>query len=244
MQQDLQGGTTRFFEGLPHGRQVQCRGNVGVVEPDNGDLVGNENAGAAPDQDVSGLLGYLGVSAPVGPATLGIEGAYASGDDKGTKKNEGVLKFDYQSPFWSVILFNNFDLPGWESNYGSDTSVNNAIAGKVSCAAKVMPALTLYGAAVYAQRLEETAVGAGNDEALERFGVTDNYAEKVPVSAINATMTPTITGPRIGTSSPSMVRVSLPMSYMMLSAPCSPVRIRATSSTKIGRPQQPPGENV
>jgi hypothetical protein len=146
----------------------------------------NENAGAAPDQDVSGMLGYLGVSAPVGPATLSIEGAYASGDDKGTKENEGVLKFDYQSPFWSVILFNNFDLPGWESTYSGDTSVNNAMAAKISCAAKVMPALTLYGAAVYAQRLEETAVGANNDEALgteldliAMYSVTENVGINV-----------------------------------------------------------------
>jgi hypothetical protein len=141
----------------------------------------NDNAGSTPNVDLSGMLAYVGVSMPAGPVTLGIEGSYASGDDKGTAdENEGVLRAEYQSPFWSVILFNNFDLNGYanESMAGADdVGVGNAMAGKVSCAATVMPGLSLYGAVVYAQRLEETAVGAGNDEALGlEFDLVAAYA--------------------------------------------------------------------
>jgi hypothetical protein len=64
--------------------------------------------------------------------------------------------------------------------------VGNAVAAKLSASAKVMPALTLYGAAVYAQRLEETAVGAGDDEALgteldllAMYAVTENVGINV-----------------------------------------------------------------
>ncbi len=146
-----------------------------------------DNTGVA-DLDLSGLLVYAGVSAPVGPATVGAEFSYATGNDPGTAdENEGVLKAEYQSPFWSVILFNNFDLNGYggESQAGAtDTGVSNAMAGKLSVAAPAGP-LSLYGAVVYAQRLEETAVDAGNDEALgTEINLVANYAvsEKVTLT--------------------------------------------------------------
>lgn len=153
--------------------------------------VGDQDNEVGLDVDLSGLLLYAGVSAPIGPATLGAEFSYASGDDKGTAdENEGVLRAEYQSPFWSVILFNNFDLDGYqgESRAGAnDVGVGNAMAGKVSVSAPVGP-ISFYGAVVYAQRLEETAVGAGNDEALgTEIDLVANYA-------INPNVTLTVGG--------------------------------------------------
>ncbi|HEY6000141.1 MAG TPA: alginate export family protein [bacterium] len=140
-------------------------------------ITGKNKVTGGKDVDQSGLLAYVGAKFLAGPATIGAEVAYAQGDKPGTAKNEGALRFDYQSPFWSVILFNNFDLPGWESTYTGDLSVGNAVAGKVSAAVKVMPALTLYAAGIYGQRLQETAKGAGNDEALgEEFDVIAMYS--------------------------------------------------------------------
>ena len=52
---------------------------------------------------------------PAGPVTIGFEGAYASGDDPTTAKNEGAFRADYKSPFWSFILFNNFDYDGYQN---------------------------------------------------------------------------------------------------------------------------------
>jgi hypothetical protein len=129
------------------GVDVFAMGKAGIatINAEFAYVGGKNKVTGGSDVDQSGMLGYVGVTVPAGPANVGAEFAYAQGDKKDTKKNEGILAFDYQSPFWSVILFNNFDLPGWESTYGGDTSVNNAWAAKVSASAKVMPALTLYG---------------------------------------------------------------------------------------------------
>lgn len=128
-------------------------------------VAGEKNNDTAKDVDLSGLLAYVGATIPAGPVAIGAELAYASGDDPGTKsENEGAIFFDYQSPFWSVVLFNNFDLNGFESNYAGDSSVTNAMAGKVSVSGKITPALSFYAAGVYATRLEKTATA--KDEAL------------------------------------------------------------------------------
>jgi len=109
------------------------------------------------DQDVSGMGLYVGAFMPAGPVTVGVEGAYASGDDPATKgKDEGGFKFDYHSPFWSVVLFNQMDLGAfYESNMGANTSVNNAWAAKLTCVAKPTPALTVVGAVVYGSKLQD-----------------------------------------------------------------------------------------
>jgi len=115
------------------------------------------------DVDLTGLIAYLGASVPAGPVTVGAEFGYAAGDKtSSTTKNEAALKHDYQSPFWSVILFNNFDYDGFagESRSGAtDTGLANAMAGKLSVTAAPVKGLTIYGAAVYATR-DQVAKGA------------------------------------------------------------------------------------
>lgn len=121
------------------------------------------NSAATADVDLSELSAYLGAFIPAGPVTIGLEAAYNSGDKTSTAtKNEGALAMDYHGPFWSVVLFNNMDLPGYagESTVGT-TSVGNAIAGKLTLVAKPATGLTLVGAAVFATRDQKVA---GNNE--------------------------------------------------------------------------------
>lgn len=120
---------------------------------------GKDDHDTIPDVDLQSFMAYVGLFLPAGPVNLGLEGAYVSGDDPGTKgKNEGALTSDYQSPFWSVVLFNNMDHNGYqgESNVGADSGLKNGYAAKASCTVVPMPGLTLYGAIVYASRLEDT----------------------------------------------------------------------------------------
>ena len=105
-----------------------------------------------------------GATMPVGPVTVGFEGAYVSGDDPTTAKNEGAFASDYQSPFWSIILFNNLDYNGYqnESVTGpapADSGMKNAWGIKPSVSVPLMPGLSLYGAVVYAARIEDVKSG-------------------------------------------------------------------------------------
>ena len=131
---------------------------------------GKNDFTSKPDQDVEGLMAYLGFAMPIGSMTLGLEGAFNQGDKADTSKNENGLKTDYQSPFWSVILFNNFDYNGFqgESNVSGDTSLNNAWAGKASLAWALNPKFSVYGAALYATRDQLTAAqkAANVDKAM------------------------------------------------------------------------------
>lgn len=139
-------------------------------------LAGKEDLTVGQDVDNSGLMAYLGVSLPAGPVTLGLEGAYAAGDDPGTKdKNEGVAKQDYQGPFWSVILFNNMDYQGYDKAglMSTDNNFANAIAGKLSVAAAPAKGVSLYGAAVYATRDQ---VASGSKDMGVEFDVVATYA--------------------------------------------------------------------
>lgn len=127
------------------------------------------------DQDLEGLLAYLGLSMPAGPATLGLEGVFAQGNDPDTVDNEGALRSDYQSPFWSVILFNNMDYNGFDNqnDYSQDFGLTNAMAGKASASIAPMAGLSLYGAVVYAVRDQ---VGAGVDDQMgTEFDLVANY---------------------------------------------------------------------
>ena len=130
------------------------------------------------DQDLSTIAAYGGAFMPAGPVTLGFEGVYVSGDDPSTKdKNEGALNSDYQSPFWSVVLFNNLDYNGYmgESNTATDAGVSNAWACKFSGALGPAPGLSLYGAVVYAARLQDTATKAADPLGTE-IDIVGSYA--------------------------------------------------------------------
>jgi hypothetical protein len=124
-------------------------------------LTGKSDYAAKADVDLSAFGAYVGAFMPAGPVTIGVEGAYNAGNKPGTaNKNEGALAMDYQGPFWSVVLFNNMDLPGYggETSYPGNTGVSNALAGKLTVVAKPVPALTIVGAAVYATR-DKVAAG-------------------------------------------------------------------------------------
>jgi hypothetical protein len=155
---------------------VDIKGEVAYVTGEDDNAVG-------PDVDAQGLGAYLGAFVPAGPATVGIEGAYVSGNDLSTAKNEGAFTSDYQSPFWSVILFNNMDYPGFsnESSLSSDTSLGNGYAGKVSVSMSPLKGLSLYGAVVYAARLEDTATAEADPlgtefDLIATYGITDNVS--------------------------------------------------------------------
>jgi len=118
--------------------------------------------------DASGLMAYVSAAMPAGPVTVTVEGAYAAGDDPATKnKNEGAARFDYNSSYWSIILYTNLDVPGYvgsssgnqmTSDVGKDFGVTNAISGKVSVAWSPMKGFTLIGSALYAQALQDVVV--------------------------------------------------------------------------------------
>lgn len=157
---------------------VDLKGEIAYITGENDNAVGA-------DVDYRGLGVYLGAFLPVpGAVTLGLEGAYVSGDDLSTTtKNEGAFTSDYHSPFWSVILFNNMDYPGYagESNTAGDTGLGNGWAGKVSVAAVPIKGLSIYGAVVYAARNEDTATAKADPLGTEldlvlTYNITDNVS--------------------------------------------------------------------
>jgi hypothetical protein len=118
--------------------------------------------------DVSGLGAYVSAAMPAGPVTIALEGAYAGGDDPTTAENEGGFRADYQSPFWSIILYNNLDYPGYlgsatgnavTSDYSRDFSVTNAVAGKASFTFVPVKGFTLILSGLYATALEDVKIG-------------------------------------------------------------------------------------
>ena len=137
---------------------------------------------AKADQDVTGFGAYAGATMPVGPVTLGVEGAYVSGDDPSTTdENEGGFASDYQSPFNSIVLFNNLDYNGYqnESVTGpapSDSGMKNAWGTKLSCSLAPMQGLTLYGAVLYAARLEDVSATKQADPLGTEVDVVATYA--------------------------------------------------------------------
>ncbi|MHB8834902.1 MAG: alginate export family protein [Candidatus Methylomirabilia bacterium] len=124
-------------------------------------ITGKDDMATGADVDARGLGLYLGAFVPAGLVTVGVEGAYIAGDDITTAtKNEGAFRSDYHSPFWSVILFNNMDYPGYageSTGPGPDLGLGNGYGAKVSVAVAPLPGLSIYGAAVYAARNEDTA---------------------------------------------------------------------------------------
>lgn len=139
------------------------------------------------DQD--GLEAYLGAFLPVGPVNVGLEAAYAKGDDPTSQDFEGALFHDYNGPFSSFILFNNFDLDGWNSVYtgGADKGVNNALALKASGTFAFTKQLSLMGAIVWAQADEAVAdddMGIEID-ALLKYALNENVTLQTGVGYLS-----------------------------------------------------------
>lgn len=151
---------------------------AGAVGPAKISFEAAYGVGDQGDADLSGLMGYVGAFMPAGPVNVGVEAAYARGNDAGDTDNEGYLQQDYQGPFSSFILFNNFDLDGYVSNYGTDLGVQNALALKASAGYAVTKQFSLWAAGVWAQA-DETAAGQDDSlgveaDVLAKYAVNEN----------------------------------------------------------------------
>ena len=129
----------------------------GAVGPAKIVFEGAYGAGDFGANDQDGLEAYAGAFMPLGPVNVGFEFGYAKGDDPTSADNEGALFHDYNGPFNSFILFNNFDLDGYNSVYsgGADKGLNNAMALKASATFAFSKQLSLMGAGVWAQADEK-----------------------------------------------------------------------------------------
>ena len=131
--------------------------------------------------DLSGLAIYAGLGFNAGMTNLGLEVAYARGNDPNTAdENEGAASMDYDGPFHSIILYHNFDYDGFQSVKSADRGVTNALAVKASATAKPSEKLTLIGAAVWAKQ-DEVMAGADDDlgielDAIAVYNIYDNVA--------------------------------------------------------------------
>jgi len=150
------------------GIDVYTKGGFGAIKL-NAEaiyLFGTTDNTLTADIDNSGILAYVGAFMPLGPVNAGFEFCYASGNDPGTlDKNEGVAPSDYNQSFNSFILFNNFDLNGWNSVYsdGKDAGVNNALAVKASGTFNLNKQVGFMGALVYASAAQSAP---GQDKAM------------------------------------------------------------------------------
>lgn len=135
----------------------------GMLGPAKIVFEGAYGAGESGDNDQDGLMAYAGAFMPLGPVNVGFEAAYAKGNDPDTADNEGALQHDYNGPFSSFILYNQFDLNGWVSNYNdagrgtTDLGVQNSLALKASATFAFSKQLSLMGAGVWAQADEKGA---------------------------------------------------------------------------------------
>jgi hypothetical protein len=144
--------------------------------------------------DTSGLMAYVGAFLPIGPVNVGLECGYARGNDQSsTDENEGLLTHDYNGAFNSFILFNNFDLNGWNSIYKNelvtDIGLNNALALKASGTFAFTKQLSLMGAVVWAQA-DETAANQDSDmgieiDALLKYALTENVTLQTGVGYLS-----------------------------------------------------------
>jgi len=154
----------------PVGLQAECVYGSGTLARDDGS-----------ELDLGGLGAYAGAFLPTGRnLTLGLEGAYARGDDPATPgKQEGFFAADYQGPYWSVIFYNNLDYPGYAadaqaSNPRRDTSVRNARSGKLSAVFTPLKDLRVTCAGLYAQA-DRVPAGVARELGWE-FDLVADYA--------------------------------------------------------------------
>ena len=148
---------------------------------------GTIDRGALGNIDASGLGGYASLFLPVGPSvTLGLEGAYARGDDpKTTGRHEGFFSADYQGPYSSVIFYNNMDYSGYahdsqSSNFDLDFGVRNAVTGKFSAVFTPTKKLSITGATLYAAA-DQTKAGVDKAmgwefDVVAAYGITENVS--------------------------------------------------------------------
>lgn len=149
---------------------------VGAVGPANLKLDiaytdGETALKGGPKTDTEGLGVYAAAFFNAGMTNIGIEYAYAKGDDPNTAKFEGGFSHDYHGPFNSIILWNGMDYQGYanlEAGVGGDIGFRNAHGIKGSVTASPTEKLTLIGAVLYGQRDEPGmyANGVERDKAM------------------------------------------------------------------------------
>jgi hypothetical protein len=138
----------------------------------------------SPKTDVEGWGVYAGGFFNAGITNLGLEVAWARGNDPGTADNEGIVRMDYHTPFNSVILFNGMDYQGYDNlanGVGGDIGFSNALGLKGSVTASPSEKLSLTGAVVWAQRDEVPMAGMDDDlgweaDIIATYNLYDNVA--------------------------------------------------------------------
>jgi hypothetical protein len=168
-------------DNITHLFDVFATGQAGPVslKADVAYVTGESGVAGGTKTDREGLGAYVGAFFNAGMANVGLEFAYAQGNDPSTADNEGGFSHDYHGPFNSVILWNGMDYQGYlnlSRGQGGDVGVSNALALKGSVTAKPTEKLTLIGAVVWGQVDE---VAAGMDDALgvevDAIGVYNIY---------------------------------------------------------------------
>jgi len=147
-----------------------------------------------PELDRSGFIGYVGGFFNAGMVNLGLEFAYAQGEDAGGDLT-GNLKMDQHAPYTSIILFNGLDYPGYDSLYlnsnatpgvppgnapGFDQNFANAWSVKGTVTNSPTERLSLVGAILYAKR-DEVLPGVDREMGWEvdgmlSYSIYDNLA--------------------------------------------------------------------
>ena len=140
-------------------------GNIGVKAEVN--YVFGERDANNVTTDLTGLAAYLGLDFAAGMTNLGLEVAYARGDDPNTAENEGIASHDYDGPFNSIVLYHNLDYDGFQSIKAADRGVSNALAVKASATVKPSEKLSLTGAVIWAQQDELSMGGVGNTNGID-----------------------------------------------------------------------------
>lgn len=148
---------------------------------------GTDNTNPDREIDLEGFIGYAGAFFNAGMANLGLEGAYAQGNDAapGDSKVKGVTKMDQHGAYNSIIFFNGLDYQGYDNLYlnnndnagvpagnapGADQNFANAWSVKGTVTANPTEKLTLIGAVLYAKR-NEVLPGVSDEMGWEVDGV-------------------------------------------------------------------------
>lgn len=184
--------STADLEKRRMGVDVFCKGQVGPANlaAEAAFATGKDDSDVGDDVDASALMAYVGAFMPAGPANVGVEFAYSAGDDATTDENEAAYSQEYQGPFSSFILFNNFDMDGAISSFSGDTGVKNAMAVKASATMAASKELSFMGAVVYAMA-DETAEGQDDQMGVEvdllaKYMITENVTAQAGFGYLSA----------------------------------------------------------
>lgn len=184
------------FDSFTHLVDIFATGAIGPVnvKADIAFTNGESGLKGQPKTDTEGFGLYLGGFLNAGMANLGLEYAYARGNEAGTDKNEGGFSHDYHGPFNSIILWNGMDYQGYlnlERGVGGDVGFRNAHGVKLSATANPTEKLALIGAVVWG-KVDEVALPGRSDElgwefdAIGVYNIYDNLAWTLGIGYLTA----------------------------------------------------------